>query len=155
MTKRELRLILLIILGAEIVSYAQMRVPGFPPGTWWKDRRVVEELRLTSDQQAKIEAIWVEHRRRLIDEKAELDKRQLDLSDVLSKEQVDEAAAMKVFEQLQAARTALERTTFSMRIRTKNVLSLEQQQKLDEIAEKTRRERQAGSVVPKPFNTPR
>lgn len=62
---------------------------------------------------------------------------------------------MKAFEQVQAARTALERTTFSMRIRTKNVLSLEQQQKLDEVAEKTRRERQAGSVAPKPPNTPR
>jgi Spy/CpxP family protein refolding chaperone len=144
-----------MILGIEIAGYAQMRVPGFPPGTWWKDRRLAEELRLTQDQQGKIESIWMEHRRRLIDEKAELDKRQLDLSDVLSKEQVDEAAAMKAFEQVQAARTALERTTFSMRIRTKNVLSLEQQQKLDEVAEKTRRERQAGSVPPKPSNTPR
>jgi Spy/CpxP family protein refolding chaperone len=144
-----------MILGIEIAGYAQMRVPGFPPGTWWKDRRVVEELRLTPEQQSKIEAIWMEHRRRLIDEKAELDKRQLDLSDVLSKEQVDEAAAMKAFEQVQAARAALERTTFGMRIRTKNVLSSEQQQKLDEVAEKTRRERQAGSVAPKPSNTPR
>lgn len=144
-----------MILGIEIAGYAQMRVPGFPPGTWWKDRRVVEELRLTPEQQGKIEAIWMEHRRRLIDEKAELDRRQLDLSDVLSKEQVDEAAAMKAFEQVQAARAALERTTFGMRIRTKNVLSSEQQQKLDEVAERTRRERQAGSVAPKPSNTPR
>jgi Spy/CpxP family protein refolding chaperone len=155
MTRRELRYIVVMIIGIEIAGYAQMRVPGFPPGAWWKDRRLAEELRLTQDQQGKIEAIWVEHRRRLIDEKAELDKRQLDLSDILSKEQVDEAAAMKAFEQVQVARTALERTTFSMRIRTKNVLSPEQQQKLDEVAEKTRRERQAGSVAPKPSNTPR
>src|SRR5262245_54815619 len=154
MISRQLRLTLVIILGIEMAGYAQMRVPGFPPGTWWKDRRIVEELRLTQDQQGKIEAIWMEHRRRLIDEKAELDKRQLDLSDVLSKEQVDEAAAMKAFEQVQTARAALERTTFGMRIRTKNVLSLEQQQKLEEIAEKTRRERQAGSAAPKPSNTP-
>src|SRR4029450_7690682 len=154
MTRRELRLIVVMIIGIEIAGYAQMRVPGFPPGAWWKDRRIAEELRLTQDQQGKIEAIWVEHRRRLIDEKAELDKRQLDLSDTLSKEQVDEAAALKAFEQVQAARTALERTTFSMRIRTKNVLSLEQQQKLYEVAEKTRRERQSGSASPKAFNQP-
>src|SRR5881628_1675590 len=71
-------------------------------------------------------------------------KRQLDLGDALSQATVDEAAALKAFEAVQTARAALEKTTFAMRIRTKNLLSAEQQQKLEEIAERARREKQAG-----------
>jgi Spy/CpxP family protein refolding chaperone len=122
---------------------AQMNLPGFPPGKWWKDRAIVEDLHLNADQQGRIESIWMENRRRLIDLKADLDRKQLDLGDALGQSTVDEAAAVKAFEAVQMARLAIEKTTFSMRVRTKNVLSAEQQQKLEEIAERTRRERQA------------
>jgi Spy/CpxP family protein refolding chaperone len=139
----------IVLLGAAFVLAGasflpgQMNLPGFPPGKWWKERPVVEELHLTGDQQGKIESIWIENRRRLIDLKADLDKKQLDLSDVLGQSTVDEAAAVKAFEAVQMARLAIEKTTFTMRVRTKNLLSAEQQQKLEEIAERVRRERQA------------
>jgi len=131
------------MLAAAGLLCGQMNLPGFPPGKWWKERAAVEELHLTAEQQGKIESIWMENRRRLIDLKADLDRKQLDLSDVLGQSTVDEPAAVKAFEAVQLARLAIEKTTFSMRVRTKNVLSAEQQQKLEEIAERARRERQA------------
>ena len=137
---------LFLLSGALVSLYGQARVPGFPPGKWWKDRRIIEELKLGADQQARIESIWLENRARLIDQKADLDKSQLDLTDLLSGDSVDEAAALKIFERVQAARQALEKTTFLMRIRTKNILSPEQQQKLEEISERVRRERGLGQA---------
>ena len=119
-----------ILMCSALPLSGQGNLPGFPPGKWWKNR--------------KIESVWLENRRRLIDLKAEWDKRQLDLGDALSQATVDEAAALKAFEAVQTARAALEKTTFAMRIRTKNLLSAEQQQKLEEIAERARREKQAG-----------
>ena len=133
-----------LLLSSALPLLGQGNLPGFPPGKWWKNRQIADELRLSADQQSKIESVWLENRRRLIDLKAEWDKRQLDLGDALSQATVDEAAALKAFEAVQTARAALEKTTFAMRIRTKNLLSAEQQQKLEEIAERARREKQAG-----------
>ena len=131
--------VLVTILAAPCLG--QGALPPFPAGKWWKEREVVDELRLTPDQQSKIEAIWLENRKRMIDEKAEWDKAQFDLNDVVSQPTVDEAAAQRAFEQVQKTRMTLERTTFGMRIRAKNVLSPEQQQKLIELVQR-RRERQ-------------
>ncbi len=125
--------ILLLLLGFGASVYAQPEWNS-PPGKWWKDRRVIEHLKLTQDQQARIESLWLEDRRNLIDQKAELDKGRVDLAEILSKDSGNESAALRAFEKVQAARAALERSTFLMRLRIKNTLSTEQQQKLEEIS---------------------
>lgn len=69
-----------------------------PPGKWWRDRRLIDELKLNPEQQARIESIWTESRKSLIDKKAEVDENNIDLSDILSKQVIDESAAMMAFE---------------------------------------------------------
>jgi len=123
------------------VLCAQPSLRELPPGKWWQNRRVIQQLKLTREQQDRIEALWTANRRDLIDLKAEADRLQLDLSDLISKELVDETAALSAFDKLQAARISLERVTFRMRIQIKNILMPQQQRRLEEISERLRRER--------------
>jgi Spy/CpxP family protein refolding chaperone len=117
-------------------------------GKWWTNRRVIRELNLAPDQQARIDAVWNQTRRNLIDRRAALDRRQLDLSEILSKDVIDEAAALQAFDRVQEARATLERATFLMRIQIKNLLSAGQQQKLEAIAERLGRQRPNNAGAP-------
>ena len=129
-------------------ALAQGPLKDFPPGKWWTNKRIIQELRLSPEQQTKIEALWTQSRKTLIDQKAELEKRQLDLSDLLTRDSIDEGAALKVFEEVQQARLSLERSTFLMRIQIKNLLSPDQQQKTEAIAERLRQQRARGNEPP-------
>ena len=135
-------LAILLVQGA----YAQVGLKEMPSGKWWVDRRVIQELKLSPDQQAKIEAIWRGNQRTLIDQRAGFQKRQLDLDDLLAKDSVDEEAALKAFDGVAAARRNLERTTFLMRLQIKNLLAAEQQQKLEMIARRLRVEKVRGNA---------
>jgi Spy/CpxP family protein refolding chaperone len=114
--------------------WAQGGLKEMPPGKWWTNKRLISALKLSPDQQSRIDAVWTQHRRGLIDRKAELEKRQLDLADLLGKDSIDEDAALKAFDRVQEARAALERATFIMRIQIKNLLSPEQQQRLESFS---------------------
>jgi len=122
-------------------AFAQAALKDFPPGKWWTNRQVIKRLNLTPDQQSRIEATWMQHRRTLIDEKAEVDRLTLDFEELVGKELIDETAALKAFDRLHEARTGLERTTFLMRIQILNQLSPEQLQQLKTIAEFLRQQR--------------
>jgi Spy/CpxP family protein refolding chaperone len=110
-----------------------------PAGKWWKNPAVVRQLELSPDQQDRIEKLWVQHRKDLIDRKAEFDKRQLELTELLSRSPVDESAALELFDRVQQARMAIEKTTFAMRVRIKNTLTREQQQRLEQASTRFRR----------------
>jgi Spy/CpxP family protein refolding chaperone len=131
-------------------AFAQAPLKDFPPGKWWTNKRVIQELKLSPEQQTKIETLWTQSRKTLIDQKAELEKRQLDLSELLARDTIDEAAALKVFEEVQQARLGLERSTFLMRIQIKNLLAPEQQQKIETIAERLRQQKARSNEPPPP-----
>ncbi len=135
--------ILVVVLAEGL--FAQGALKDMPPSKWWTNRRVIQQLKLSPEQQSRIETIWVQNRRVLIDQKAELEKRQLDLTDLLGKDAIDEAAAVKAFDRMQEAKLAVERSTFVMRIQIKNLLSADQQQKLEAIAPMLRQQRARGS----------
>jgi len=127
----------MLAIAATLISAQDLKVP---PGKWWQDPRVIQHVNLTPDQQDKIESIFRKNRRDLVDQRAQLDKCRIDLDDLLSKSSVDETAALGVFERLQAARLQVERTTFIMRMQIKNLLSAEQQKRLEEAADRLRQQ---------------
>ncbi len=60
---------------------------------------------------------------------------------------IDEAAALRAFDQFQQARLNVERASFRMRIQIKNLLSAEQRPKIEAIAERLRQAKpDAGSA---------
>ncbi len=149
-TPERIWLWLLVLAGAGGPVYAQVGLADLPPGKWWTNRRVIQQLELTREQQQRIESIWMEDRKELIDLKAELDKSQLDLAEMIGREVVDEAAALAAFDRVQGARMTLERKTFLMRIRIKNVLTAQQQRRLEELSEVLRRNRNVPPAAARP-----
>ncbi len=134
--------VLVAVVCLAVTAHAQQALKQ-PPGKWWKDRRLIDDLKLSPEQQSRIDHVWMEGRKSLIDKKAEFDKRSIDLADVLSRPETDESAAIKAFDMVQAARVDLERSMFLMRLRIKMLLSREQQQRLEEIADQFRRDNRA------------
>ncbi len=134
-------IVVLFSLSLAGAVFAQAGIKEMPPGKWWTQRRLINELQLRAEQQARIEAQWLQSRRGLIELKAELEQRQLDLAELLNNDSVEENAALKAFDAVQEARMNLERSTFLMRLRIKNTLSREQQQRLEIISERLRQQR--------------
>lgn len=136
-----------VLIGLSMLSVTAIAISAQdlkePPGKWWKDPRVIQQLNLTPEQQDKIESIFRKNRRDMIDQKAQLDRCRVDLDDMLSRSSVDETAALGVFDRLQAAREQVERTTFVMRMQIKNLLSAEQQKKLEEVAARLRQQQKS------------
>jgi len=130
---------LVAVLTAEGI-FAQGGWRDLPPGKWWANKRFVLQLRLSQDQQSRIESLWLQNRRNLVVWKSELEKRQLEFTDLLGRDPVDEAAALRAFDQFQEARLNIERATFLMRLQVKNLLSPQQQQKLESMSDVWRRQ---------------
>jgi len=107
-------------------------------GKWWKNGRIITRLKLTPAQQAKIEALWTQNRQSLIEKKAELDKRRKELSAIIAQNTLDETNAMAAYNKLLSARSDIERSTFLMRVRIKNILTPEQQRRLEAISPRVR-----------------
>jgi Spy/CpxP family protein refolding chaperone len=131
----------LIAAGTPVQAQAQQGFRELPPGKWWKQPLVIRELGLTGDQQARIEALWIQNRRVLIDLKTELDRRHIDLSALLAQPQADEDAVLKAYDRMAAARAEIDRAGFLMRLRIKSILLPEQQRRFEELSASLRRGR--------------
>ena len=125
-------------------AFAQGGWRDLPPGKWWTNKRFILQLRISPDQQSRIDSLWMQNRKNLMGWKAELEKRQVEFTDLLGGDSIDEAAALRAFDRFQEAKLNIERATFLMRIQIKNLLSMEQQQTLEALSEVLRRQAARG-----------
>jgi periplasmic protein CpxP/Spy len=109
-------------------GFAQHRPPMersmVPPGAfgrWWNNPRMIERLKLTDDQRKAMDQILYEHREKLIDLQANLDKAELGLEPLMSADQPDRAAMEAQIDKVVQARASLERANslFLLDIRMK------------------------------------
>jgi Spy/CpxP family protein refolding chaperone len=99
-------------------------------GRWWYRPAVKDKLELTDEQIRRINRIWIEHRKRIIDLKGDSQKTYLDLEDLMGQPSIDKNQASSLAEklgQLHAKQTE-ERIRMAVAIRTE--LSLDQYEKL-------------------------
>ena len=83
-------------------------LPG-QPGRWWMSPRVVEYLKLTEDQQKALDGILLQHRERLIDLRASLQKADLKLETFVGVEKPEEKTILAQIDQVAQARAELEK----------------------------------------------
>src|SRR3954452_6761926 len=138
------------------VSVAQDRMPGPPPmggpghemreghggfqrmgppgmgghGAWWKNSEIAKELNLTDAQQKQLEKTFLDHRMKLIDLNADLERQELKLEPLISADNVDENAVSQQLDQVVAARGRLEKSNAMMHVAMRKVLNQEQWKKL-------------------------
>jgi Spy/CpxP family protein refolding chaperone len=113
-----------------------------PEGKWWKNPRVTAELGVTQEQTEQIEKVFVRSRSRLIDLRADLEKKELDLQTAMEDKAADRAVVEKRIEAVENARAALQKTRALMILDMKQVLKPDQWERLVQKQRQWRERRQ-------------
>ena len=114
-------------------------------GKWWYRPAVKDQLQLTPDQTNKINKIWMEHRKRIIDIKSDIEKGYLDLENLMGQPALDTQGAYKLAESLGQLHAKQIEERVKMTIDIRQELSVEQFEKLKGLRrELTERLREKG-----------
>ena len=136
-----MRRILFVAALAAIVAMPAAGAPGMD-GKWWKNPSVTAELALTPEQSTEIEKVFVHSRSKLIDLKADLEKKQLDLQVAMEDKTADRDAVEKKIESVENARAALQKTRALMILDMKQVLKPDQWERLVQKQQERREQMQ-------------
>jgi Spy/CpxP family protein refolding chaperone len=112
---------LLLWPGAGVIEAAQ----GRPPLKWWKSETFQQDLGITADQEAKIDAIFVETLPQLRMHKDELDRLEAHVSRLIEVG-TDEATVGGWIDKAEAARGRLNKVRTLMLMRMRQVLTPDQ-----------------------------
>jgi periplasmic protein CpxP/Spy len=90
-------------------------------GRWWNNPKVVERLKLTDEQRKTFDGILLDHRAKLIDLRASLEKAELTLEPLMSNDPPNEARILAQIDKVAQARAELEKANagFLLAIRAK------------------------------------
>jgi Spy/CpxP family protein refolding chaperone len=102
-------------------------------GTWWKNSDVVSKLNLTDAQVKQLEDTFYQHKMKLIDERAGMEKADLNLRNLLDADSPDQSQVMAAVDQVLAARGKVEREATMMLLDMRKVLSVQQWKQLREM----------------------
>jgi Spy/CpxP family protein refolding chaperone len=102
-------------------------------GKWWKSSEIAQKLQLGDQQIKQLDDIFYEHRLKLIDYQADLEKQDLELQTLLDQDSPSEGSVGSQVDQELSARSKLEREYTMMNLALRKVLSVEQWRQLKTI----------------------
>ena len=102
-----------------------MMMPG-PAGKWWDNPELSRQLNLTADQQKKMDEAFQQHRLRLIDLHAALEKEEAILDPLINAANPDDAKVLPQIDRVAQARAELEKADARMLLGIRRTLSPEQ-----------------------------
>jgi Spy/CpxP family protein refolding chaperone len=111
---------------------------------WWQDERIKAELHLAPEQTTRIEEIFQASFNKMKDVVDDLSRREEQLSNLISGNDVTETELLKQADQVESLRSSLNKARTLMLFRMRRVLSAEQRAKLVEIQKAQERERRGG-----------
>jgi Spy/CpxP family protein refolding chaperone len=130
-----------VFLAAAPAHPAAAQMPEAPPGKWWKRPRIVQMLGLTAEQQAKLEDIFSRRRREFVDLKADVERRQIDVDELVTKKDSDPRKTSAAVDALEQSRLKLRKAFTMMFLEQKDVLSAAQWQQILDRREEWRAQR--------------
>jgi len=145
MLKRIMACMLFLLGWAVLPSLATAM--DAPPGRWWRMPRVAEALKLTDEQKSRLDKLFVDSRRHLIDLRSGVEKERFELINLFESESLDDAAVTQQFNKLQTARTKLDAERLNFFLEVRKILGLEGFQKL-RFMHRQFKERKAGGREP-------
>jgi len=107
-----------------------MMMPG-PAGKWWDDSELARRLNLTADQQKKMDEVFQQHRLRLIDLHAALEKEEAILEPLIEAATPDDAKVLPQIDRVAQARAELEKANARLLLGLRHVLAPEQWKELE------------------------
>jgi Spy/CpxP family protein refolding chaperone len=121
---------LLVVLAALLfAASARAQVEG----KWWKRPRIVEALGLTTEQTAELEKIFAKSRPKIIDLKADLEKKQFAYQQAMTADKVDRKEVAGLIEAREQARAQLQKELSLMELDMRQVLTPEQREKAEAL----------------------
>jgi Spy/CpxP family protein refolding chaperone len=132
MKKKMLLITALAIIGLTSFSLPNLLAFNAPigDGKWWYIPTIKDKLHLTPDQISKINKIWIEHKKRIIDIRSDIEKAYLDLEDLMGQPMVNTQEAYKLAERLGTLKAMQTEERIRMFIDIRQELSVEQFEKL-------------------------
>ena len=118
--------------GGPGAPFGPLGPPGLGSGlgAWWKNSEVVSKLQLSEEQVKKISQTFLDHKLKLIDLQADLEKQELRLQPLLDVDQPDEGKVGAQIDLITSARGRLEKENALMMLAIRRWLSTEQWKKL-------------------------
>lgn len=108
---------------------ARMRMGG-PMGEWWKNPELAQKIGLSDQQTQQLDKISYDSQLKMIDLRATLEKEQLMLGQMLQADHPNENEVLGQVDKVSQARAAIERARVQRMLAIRNVLTVEQWQKL-------------------------
>lgn len=102
-------------------------------GKWWKNSDIAQKLQLNSGQVSQLDEIYYQHRLKLIDYEADMEKQDMKLQNLLDADVPNEGQINSQVDQVLGARGRLEREFTMMNLDLRKVLSLDQWKQLKTI----------------------
>jgi periplasmic protein CpxP/Spy len=124
-------------------------MPGLP-GSWWDNPEMVQKLGISSDQQKKMDIIFLANRLKLVDLNATLQKEEITMEPLVAADTPDETRILSQIDKVAQARAELEKANARFLLGIRRVLTADQWKKLQ-----AERPRQPGPGSGGPGGMPR
>ncbi|WP_446744755.1 Spy/CpxP family protein refolding chaperone [Silvibacterium acidisoli] len=113
-------------------------------GRWWNDPKAAQQLGITDDQRKKMDDIFQQHRLKLIDLKAALEKQEAIMQPLIEADQQDENKIISQIDSIAQARAELEKANARMLFEIRQTLTPDQWKKLRAFVRERRESRDMG-----------
>ena len=146
------RILLTLLIAASLsgAAFAQR----MPPGKWWRRPEIIKQLQLTADQQNKLDGVFQQHAMQLIDLKADVDKRSLDLRNEIESDQPRREVVLQRATRVNEARGKLFERELMMLLDMRAVLSSDQWTRMRSAIEERERRGDGEMGGPPPHRRP-
>jgi len=124
----------------------EMGRPGFrdhrPPmeramrgdhGRWWNNPKIAEKLKLTDDQRKAMDEIFQQHREKLVDLHANMEKAEIAMEPLVKADQPNESAVLAQIDKVAQARAELEKANARFLFQLRAKLTPEQWKQVQEF----------------------
>lgn len=118
-------------MGSPMIEGGDYRMMG----KWWENSELAKQLQLTDAQVKQLNQTFLDHRLKLIDYQADMEKQDLKLQALLDEDSPNEAQVGSQVDLVLAARSKLERETTMMNLDLRKVLTVDQWRQLKAMHE--------------------
>ena len=106
------------------------RALGMREGRWWNDPAMVEKLKLSDDQRKAMDKILLDHREKLVDMRAAVEKAELEMEPLVQDDSPNEVKILAQIDKVAQARAELEKANARFLLAIRGKLSPEQWKEL-------------------------